>query len=475
MAMKQAKPQTKNKAKSQGKRATKSAAPAARRPFAAIILAAGLGTRMRSDVPKALHPLAGRPMIAHLLATLAGLEPAHTIVVVGPDMENVARAAAPHPTVVQKERRGTGHAVAQAKTALAGFDGTILVLYADTPLIGAATLEMMLGARTAARPPAIAVLGFRPANPAGYGRLVTKGGRLEAIVEDKDASAAERRIGLVNAGAMAVEAKHLWKLLDALRPDNAKAELYLTDIVALARKTGLGAVFVEAEADEVLGINSRVELAVAEGAVQKRLRRAAMEKGASFVDPKSVFLSWDTRLGRDVTVGPFVVFGPGVVVEDGAEIRAYSHIEGAHVGQGALIGPFARLRRGARIGAGAHIGNFVEIKQAVVEDGAKANHLAYIGDARVGAGANIGAGTITCNYDGFVKSFTDIGAGAFIGSNTALVAPVTVGDGAVIGAGSVITHDVPAGALALERNPQVDIPGGADKLRQRKRKAKAES
>jgi bifunctional UDP-N-acetylglucosamine pyrophosphorylase/glucosamine-1-phosphate N-acetyltransferase len=373
---------------------------------------------------------------------------------------------------VQAERKGTGHAVLAAKAALAGFQGTILILYADAPLMSAATIEAMLESRRAKKPPAVTVLGFRPDDAGAYGRLVTKGRELLAIVEAKDASPAQRRIGLVNTGAMAVEAKHLWPLLERVKPNNAKHEYYLTDIVALARKARLRAAFVEAEGDDVLGINSRGELAVAEGVVQRRLRRAAMEAGVTMIDPKSVFLSWDTKLGRDVTVGPFVVFGPGVTVEDGAEIRAFSHLEGAHVGPRALIGPYARLRPGARIGAEAHIGNFVEIKQAVIEDGAKANHLSYIGDARVGAKANIGAGTITCNYDGFNKSFTDIGANTFIGTNTALVAPVTVGDGAVIGAGSVITHDVPAGALSLERSQQVDIAGGADRLRAKLRAEK---
>jgi bifunctional UDP-N-acetylglucosamine pyrophosphorylase/glucosamine-1-phosphate N-acetyltransferase len=442
-------------------------------PFAVIVLAAGEGTRMRSTLPKALHPIAGRPMIAHLMDTVARLAPARAVVVVGPGMDAVKKAAAPHQVVVQTERKGTGHAVLQAKAALAGFAGTVLILYADTPLIDAETLEVMLATRNAKKAPAVTVLGFRPADPAAYGRLVTRGHALLGIVEAKDATAAQRRIGLVNAGAMAVEAKSLWTLLDRVRPDNAKHEFYLTDIVALARKAKLSAAFVEADAEEVLGINSRAELAAAEGVVQRRLRRAAMESGVTMIDPKSVFFSWDTKLGRDVTVGPFVVFGPGVVVEDGAEIRAFSHLEGAHVGRRALIGPYARLRPGARIGAEAHIGNFVEIKQTVVEDGAKANHLTYLGDARVGARSNIGAGTITCNYDGFNKSFTDIGADAFIGSNTALVAPVTVGDGAVIGAGSVITHDVPAGALSLERNRQIDIEGGADRLRAKSKAKKA--
>ena len=446
--------------------------PASPPPFAAIILAAGEGTRMKSALPKPLHPLAGRPMIAHLLETLGALGPARTVVVVGPGMDAMRKAAAPHEVVVQAERKGTGHAVQQASDALAGFAGTILILYADAPLIGAATIETMLATRSVRKPPAVTVLGFRPADPGAYGRLVTKGRELVAIVEAKDATHAQRRIGLVNAGPMAVDAKALWTLLGRVKPDNAKGEYYLTDIVALARKAKLAAAFVEADADEVMGVNSRAELAEAERVVQQRLRGQAMANGATLIDPGSVFFSWDTRLGRDVTVGPFVVFGPGVTVADGVEIRAFSHLEGAQVGPRALIGPYARLRPGTRIGSEAHIGNFVEVKQAVVEDGAKANHLTYIGDARVGAKTNIGAGTITCNYDGFNKSFTDIGANAFIGSNSALVAPVSVGDGAVVGAGSVITHDVPAGALSIERAKQLDLPGGADRLHEKYRAKK---
>ena len=471
--MARSRPKSKAASKTKPAKAKPPAAAVKRRPFAAVILAAGAGTRMKSALPKPLHPIAGRPMIAHLLETLATMGAAKTMVVIGPGMEAVAKAVAPHPTVIQQEQRGTGHAVMQAEQALAGFEGTVLVLYADTPLIKPETFTAMLETFHVAKPPAVTVLGFRPADPAAYGRLVMSGKSLQAIVEAKDATAAQKKIGLVNAGAMAADAKHLWTLLKRVKPNNAKNEFYLTDIVGLARKAKLNATVVEGEADEVLGINSRSELSTAEGVMQRRLRIKAMQDGATLIDPKTTFFSWDTRLGRDVTVGPFVVFGPRVVVDDGAEIRAFSHLEGAHVGPRALIGPYARLRPGAKIGADAHIGNFVEIKQAVVEDGAKANHLTYIGDARVGAGANIGAGTITCNYDGFNKSFTDIGPGAFIGSNTALVAPVRVGKGAVTGAGSVITHDIPDGALSLERSQQVDIPGGADKLREKNRALKA--
>lgn len=441
--------------------------------FAAVILAAGMGTRMRSALPKALHPLAGRPMVNHLLDTVESLDPERVIVVVGPEMEAVAAAVRPHAVVVQSERLGTGHAVAQTVEALGGFAGTVLVLYADTPLIAPGTIARLLAARRSSPAPAVAVLGFRPADPAEYGRLVVGEAGLEAIVEYKDATPAQRAITLCNAGIMAIDGTRMPSLVGGLGNDNAKGEYYLTDIVGLARAEGWSCAVVEGDAAELLGVNSRAELAAAEAAVQERLRRRAMAGGATLIDPASVFLSWDTRLGQDVTIGPCVVFGPGVTVGNDVEIRAFSHLEGAAIADGALIGPYARLRPGARIGRGAHIGNFVEIKQAVIEEGAKANHLTYIGDARVGAGSNIGAGTITCNYDGFTKSFTDIGAGAFIGSNSAFVAPVVIGDGAVIGAGSVITRDVPADALAVARGEQIEEPGGGKRLRNRKRAAKA--
>ena len=441
---------------------------------AAIVLAAGLGTRMESRLPKVLHPLAGRPMIGHLMETLAGMDLERIVVVVGDDMEAVADAVAPHRTVVQKERLGTGHAVRTACEAVDGFDGTVLVLYADTPLISPQTLMRPLEARRAAPGPAVVVLGFRPSDPGPYGRLIVGAdGTLQAIVEAGDATPEQGTIDLCNAGVMAIDAAPLPGLLERIGTENAKGEYYLTDIVAIARGDGLTCAVVEGDEAELIGVNSRADLARAEAVVQERLRAAAMAGGASLADPETVYFSHDTRLGRDVTVGPHVVFGPGVAVGDDVEIRAFCHIEGARIAAGARIGPFARLRPGADIAAEAHIGNFVEIKNAAVETGAKINHLAYVGDSRVGAKANVGAGTITCNYDGFAKHHTDIGAGAFIGSNTALVAPVTVGDGAIVGAGSVITGDVAADSLALARADQVERKGLAKRLRGRKTAAKA--
>jgi len=433
--------------------------------IAVIVLAAGMGTRMKSSLPKVMHPLAGRPMVSHLLDTVSALAPTTVVAVIGPEMSGVARAVAPHLTVVQADRLGTGHAVGQARRALEGFAGTVLVLYGDTPLITTDSLAAMLACRRAAPRPAVVVLGFRPADPGQYGRLVVDERGLKGIVEYKDATPTERDITLCNSGVMAVDGARLFGWIDRLSNDNAKGEYYLTDIVALARADGLACGFVEGREDELLGINSRVELAAAEAIVQDGLRRRAMEGGATLLDPATVYFSWDTRLGRDVVVGPNVVFGPGVTVGDGVEIRAFCHLDGAVVEKDAIIGPFARLRPGAAIGPSAHVGNFVEIKKAVVEEGAKVNHLTYLGDARVGAHANIGAGTITCNYDGFGKFVTDIGAGAFIGSNSALVAPVTVGAGAIVGAGSVVTKNVAAGALAVERSRQVEVAGWADRFR----------
>ncbi len=441
---------------------------------AAVVLAAGLGTRMKSDRPKVMHPIAGRPMVGHLVATLEAMGLDRIVVVVGPESDTVAKALAPHPCVVQRERLGTGHAVLAARPALEGFTGDVLVLFGDSPLVETDTLSRMLRARRDGADPAVVVSGFRAADPGAYGRLITNGdGGLEAIVEARDATPAQRRVDLCNSGFMAIDGRRLFGLLDRIGNDNAKGEYYLTDIVALARADGAACAVVEGEEAEFLGINSRAELAAAEAWVQERLRAQAMAGGATLVAPQTVYFSHDTRLGRDVVVGPHVVFGPGVVVSDEVEILSFSHIEGANIAARARIGPFARLRPGARLGTDAHVGNFVEVKNATVEAGAKANHLSYIGDARVGAGANVGAGTITCNYDGFLKHHTDIGAGAFIGSNTALVAPVKVGDGASIGAGSVITRDVAAGALAVERADQKDVPGWAARNRRRKAAAKA--
>ncbi|MFO0998154.1 MAG: bifunctional UDP-N-acetylglucosamine diphosphorylase/glucosamine-1-phosphate N-acetyltransferase GlmU [Alphaproteobacteria bacterium] len=441
---------------------------------AAVILAAGKGTRMKSRLPKVMHPIAGRPMVLHVLATLSALKIDRSVVVVGPGMESVATAVAPSRVAVQEKQLGTGHAVMAAREALKGFAGDVLVLYGDTPLLSAGTLRRVLAALRRKPRPAVVVLGFEPADPGAYGRLVlARDGSLDRIVEYRDASAAERAIRLCNSGVMAVDGRRLFTLLGEINNRNAKREYYLTDIVARARARRLGCAVVRAPAEELLGVNSRAELASAEAVVQARLRGRALDRGATLLDPSSVYFAHDTVVGRDVTIGPGVVFGPGVRVGDDVEIRAFCHIEGATIAAGAVIGPFARLRPGAVIGAGAHIGNYVEVKQATIEAGAKANHLSYIGDAHVGSGANVGAGTITCNYDGFFKSKTVIGRGAFIGSNSALVAPVTVGDGAIIGAGSVITRDVEADALAVTRADQRDSKGWAARFRRRRAAQKA--
>ncbi len=436
--------------------------------LAIVVLAAGKGTRMRSDLPKVMHPLAGRPMITHLLATAGKLSPERIIVVVGPDMDVVTDAVAPHPTCVQAERDGTGGAVKAAREALEGFTGTVLVLYGDTPLVTADTMRRAAACSDGA---AVSVLGFRPSHFHQYGRLIiNEDGGLEAIIEAKDASPEELEVNLCNSGVMAFDGRHLIGLLDRLDTDNAKNEYYLTETVALARADGHTAAVVEGQEDELLGVNSRADLAIAEAVVQDALRARAMDGGATLVDPGTVWFHHDTELGRDVVVQPNVVFGPGVTVADGVEIRAFSHLEGADIEGGAVIGPYARLRPGAKIGTGARVGNFVEIKNADLGAGAKANHLSYVGDAHVGAGANIGAGTITCNYDGFGKHTTNIGTGAFIGSNAALVAPVTVGDGAIVAAGSTISGDVEADALSIERAEQVTKAGWAARFRKLKSK-----
>jgi bifunctional UDP-N-acetylglucosamine pyrophosphorylase/glucosamine-1-phosphate N-acetyltransferase len=436
---------------------------------AAVVLAAGKGTRMKTELPKVLHPLAGRPMIDHVLANLAPLDCERIVIVIGPGMEGVAAAVAPHATALQAEPLGTGHAVLAARAAMQGFSGDVLVVYGDCPFISTATIKQLIARRRAADQPAVVVLGMRPADPAQYGRLIVGAdGLLQAIVEYRDAGAEQRAITLCNSGVMAIDGKRLFALLDRVGNANAKGEYYLTDIVAIARADGAACAVVEAPADELIGINSRAELAAAEAILQNRLRAQAMENGATLIDPQTVFFSFDTRLGRDVVVGPNVVFGPGVEVADGAAIKAFCHLEGARVAAGAAIGPFARLRPGTVVGERARIGNFVEAKNANVGPGAKANHLTYLGDAVVGAGANVGAGTITANYDGFNKHKTEIGADASIGSNTVLVAPVKVGRGAIVGAGSVITQSVSADALALGRGRQTEKPGWAAKFRESK-------
>ncbi len=442
--------------------------------FSSIILAAGKGTRMVSHLPKVMHKLAGQPLIAHVLDAVAPLHPEKAVLVIAPDMEDVRKAAssfyANSTFAIQDKQFGTGHAVRCAEKELGnGYAGTILILYGDTPLISSETLLRMLDASTSAD---VVVLGMHLDDPTGYGRLITDaGGRLEEIVECRDATPEQKRVTLGNSGVMAVHGRQLFPLLSRIEPNNAAGEYYLTDIVAEANQANLHCRVVTADAGELLGINSREQLAEAEEVVQKRLRRNAMAKGATLVDPETVYFSSDTKLGKDVIIQPNVVFLPEVVVEDGAEIRSFSHLEGARVKAGATVGPFARLRPGAVIGEEAHVGNFVEVKKSTLARGAKANHLSYIGDAEVGEGANIGAGTITCNYDGINKHKTVIGDHAFIGSNTSLVAPVTVGAGAIIGAGSVITEDVDGDALAIARGKQVSKAGKAKELRLKNRKS----
>lgn len=444
------------------------------RPTAVIILAAGLGTRMKSDLPKVLHAVAGRPMLLHLMDTVAVLAPERVVVVIGPDMDQVAGAVADHPLdascAVQEERLGTGHAARQALPELQDFEGDILILYGDSPLLTAATMGQLVSARAGDLDPGVVVLGFHAADPGAYGRLILgDADSLDHIVEAADADNEALATGLCNSGVLAVDGARFADWVETIGNTNAKGEYYLTDLVGIAVAEGRECEVVEGDQTELLGVDSRAGLATAEAALQTRLRAAAMAGGATLTDPDSVYFSYDTKLGRDVTIGPNVVFGPGVSVADHVEIRAFCHIDGADIESGAIIGPFARLRPGAAIGPDVHIGNFVEIKNASMAAGAKANHLAYIGDASVGPGANIGAGTITCNYDGYLKSVTEIGAGTFIGSNTALVAPVRVGDGAVTGAGSVITRDVEADALAIARGLQTDIPGWAAKRRAKER------
>ncbi|MCJ9429742.1 bifunctional UDP-N-acetylglucosamine diphosphorylase/glucosamine-1-phosphate N-acetyltransferase GlmU [Kordiimonas marina] len=441
----------------------------------AIILAAGKGTRMKSDLHKVLHPIGGKPILRHLLDTVSGLAPARTLLVVGMGRDQVAAAAPDVEIVTQAEQLGTGHAVLETRDAVGPHTGDVIVLYGDVPFIPLSVMQAMIAARHATPDTGLVVLGFRPADPGRYGRLVQDAdGALERIVEYKDANAEERAIGLCNSGMMVIDGAHLYGWLDQLENDNAAGEYYLTDLVAVARQEGHGVAVVEATEDDVLGVNSRADLALAERFFQAKKRQEAMDAGVTLTDPDSVYFSHDTVLGRDVSVEPNVVFAPGVTVEDGVTIKAFSHLEGTTVRAGASVGPFARLRPGADIGAGAKIGNFVEIKKATLDAGVKVSHLSYIGDATIGADANIGAGTITCNYDGFLKFQTTIGAGAFIGSNTALVAPVNVGAGAMVGAGSVITADVPDDALAVARGRQEGREGFAKTFRERQAAKKAE-
>lgn len=441
------------------------------RAVALIVLAAGQGSRMQSELPKVLHRLGGTALLAHALAAGRSLDPALVVVVAGHGAEAVSRAVArldPQAQVaLQAEQLGTGHAVAQALPLLDGFDGRVVVLYGDTPFIAPETLEAL-----AAHPADVVVLGFRAADPGRYGRLVADGDTLDRIVEYKDADEATRAITLCNSGVMAVDAGLLRDLVGQLSNDNAAGEYYLTDVVALARAQGRSAAVVTCDEAETLGINTRAELAAAEAAFQSRKRAEALENGVTMADPATVWFALDTHVGRDAIIGQNVVFGPGVTVESGAEILPFCHLEGCHVSAGASVGPFARLRPGAELGGDAHVGNFVEIKNAVLAEGVKVGHLTYLGDAEVGERANIGAGTVTCNYDGVGKHRTVIGADAFIGSDTMLVAPVSVGARAMTGSGSVITRDVPEGALALGRARQVTKPGLAVRIMQALRAAK---
>jgi bifunctional UDP-N-acetylglucosamine pyrophosphorylase/glucosamine-1-phosphate N-acetyltransferase len=440
------------------------------RRFAVVILAAGQGTRMRSDTHKVLHPIAGRPMLLHLLDRVESLGPERKVVVLGKGREQVEAALAGHgvAVAVQAEQKGTGHAVQQAAQALAGYDGPVIILYADTPFVEPDTLRRMLDRLDGDAGPGVVVLASSPVDPLNYGRIVLgQDDRIAKMVEYKDATDEERAVRLCNSGMMAVRAPDLFRWLGLVGNDNAAGEYYLPDIVNIAATEGREAVVIEGDSYETSGVNSRAELAHLELEWQRRRREQALVEGATLIDPESVWFAYDTKLGRDVIVEPHVVFGPGVDVADGAVIHAFSHIEGAAIGPKASIGPFARLRSGTKLLANTKVGNFVELKKAEIAEGAKVNHLSYVGDASVGAKANIGAGTITCNYDGFRKYGTVIGAGAFIGSNTALVAPVTVGDGAIVGAGSVITRDVEPDSLALERSEQKGIAGWAKRFRER--------
>ncbi|RVV97608.1 bifunctional UDP-N-acetylglucosamine diphosphorylase/glucosamine-1-phosphate N-acetyltransferase GlmU [Mesobaculum littorinae] len=442
--------------------------------IALIVLAAGKGSRMKSDMPKVLHRIAHAPMLWHALRAGAALEPEKTVVVAGHGADQVTGSAHDYDeaanVVLQTEQLGTAHAVAQARPALEGFDGDAIVLYGDTPFISEDTLRAMAEAR---KTNDVVVLGFEAANPARYGRLVTEGDALTRIVEFNDASEAERAITLCNSGVIAADAQFLFRLIDAVGNDNAAGEYYLTDIVSIARAQGLSASVVRCDEAETMGVNSRADLAVAEAAFQARMRATLMEDGVTLQAPETVHLAWDTVIGRDTVIEPNVVFGPGVTVESGVQLRAFSHLEGCHVSQGSVVGPYARLRPGAELAENTRIGNFVEIKNAQLAEGVKVNHLTYIGDADVGARSNIGAGTVTCNYDGVFKHRTVIGEDVFVGSDTMLVAPVTLGNGAMTGSGSTITRDVPAGALSVARPEQVIKEGVATKLFEKRREEKA--
>ena len=443
--------------------------------FSVVILAAGQGTRMRSDTHKVLHPIAGKPMLLHLLSTVEKMGAERRVVVVGKGREQLEAALASHgvSTALQAEQKGTGHAVQMAQESLQGFEGPVLILYGDTPFVTEQTLERMLSRLASEDDPGIVVLASSPPDGKSYGRVILgDGDRISKMVEFKDANEAERAVKLCNSGMMAVQSTDLFRWLSKVGKANAAGEYYLPDIVMIAKDEGRSPVAIEGESFETAGVNSRAELAALEEDWQTRRRWQALEQGATLIDPESVWFSADTELGRDCTIEPHVVFGPGVKIADGATIRAFSHIEGAIISTGCEVGPFARLRPGAVLGEGAKVGNFVEVKMANLGKGAKANHLSYLGDADIGAKANIGAGTITCNYDGFGKYRTVIGEGAFIGSNSALVAPVSIGAGAIVGAGSVVTKSVAADELVIARGEQRGFAGWAARFRARQQAKK---
>ena len=450
--------------------------PAEPRALAIVILAAGKGTRMKSDVHKVLHPIAGRPMLQHLMASAATLSPQHQVVVVGSGREQLEAAVGGTATIaVQKPQHGTGHAVQQAGHALHGFTGDVLVLYGDVPFVRAETMRTMLTRLHADDAPAVVVLGFEPEDALAYGRIIAEDGRVHKMVEFKDASAAERGCRLCNSGLLAARAQDLFALLARVGNDNAQGEYYLPDIVNIAiGDDRVAAVVVTDDEHEVAGINSRAELAAAEARWQTRRRIAAMADGATLIAPETVWFAWDTVVGRDVTIEQNVVFGPGAMIADNVVIHAFCHIAGAQVASGAAVGPFARLRPGTELGKGSRVGNFVEVKNTRLGEGTKANHLTYLGDAEIGAGANIGAGTITCNYDGYFKYRTIIGERAFIGSNSALIAPVRIGADAIVAAGSAVSRDVSDGELRLVRGEQLIKPGWADRFHDAMKKRKTE-
>ncbi|MBD8890732.1 bifunctional UDP-N-acetylglucosamine diphosphorylase/glucosamine-1-phosphate N-acetyltransferase GlmU [Roseibium litorale] len=444
------------------------------RSFLAIVLAAGLGTRMRSALPKVMHPVGYMPLVGHVLSAVKAAGASRSAVVVGPEMPEledlVAKLAPEAACYVQLERLGTAHAVLAARSALEERADDILVLFGDTPLVTPETIALVRGELAGGAD--VAVLGFRTDKPFGYGRLLIDGGRVTAIREEKDASEEERKVTFCNSGIMGFRGAHALSLLEAIGNSNAKGEFYLTDAVEIASARGLNVTAVEGDESEVQGVNTREQLSQCEAVFQDRMRKDAMERGVTLLAPDTVFFAHDTRIAPDVTLEQNIVFGPGVSVESGSVIRAFSHLEGAQVGAGSTVGPFARLRPGANLSEGAHIGNFVEIKNAKVGEGAKVNHLTYIGDATVGAASNIGAGTITCNYDGFGKHHTDIGPGSFIGSNSTLVAPVTLGKGAYVAAGSVVTEPVEADALVIGRARQIIKRHRAEELRAKFKAAK---